>query len=469
MLFNSAAFAVFFPVAFLVYWALRTPARQNVWIVLSSAVFYGWWDWRFLGLLYFSCGMDFVLGRAIESRRLAGRSTRGLLLLSVVSNLGLLGFFKYFNFFVDSARPLLDGLGLHPGVVDIVLPVGISFYTFQSLSYTVDVHRGEIPAEKSFTTFVAYVTFFPQLVAGPIERAQTLLPQMQRARTLTLDAVRSGLALALVGFLKKLILADALAAPIAEGVFGASARGATPGATEVLLGTYAFALQIYGDFSGYSDIARGTSRLLGIELVVNFRQPYVSRSITEFWRRWHLSLSFWLRDYLYISLGGNRGGQVATMRNLMLTMLLGGLWHGAAWTFVLWGALHGTFLAVERVLRWRDPAVWPRWRQLVGALLTFHLVCLTWVPFRAASVGSMWDLFAALGGPWRAPDPLMLAAVGIGAGLLVLVDLPHLLHAEEDPPHADRPAWFVWTAAALALGVYLLPPLGSASFIYFQF
>lgn len=469
MLFNSAAFAVFFPVAFVVYWALRGPARQNAWLVLTSAVFYGWWDWRFLGLLYASCLLDYGLGLAIERARARGGPARRWVVLSVVGNLALLGFFKYFDFFVDTARPLLEGLGLGTGALHVVLPVGISFYTFQSLSYTIDVYWGRVPAERSLVTYVAYVSFFPQLVAGPIERAESLLPQMRGPRALTLAAARAGLTLVLVGFLKKLVLADGLG-PLVDGVFGGAVHGRTPSAAEALLGTYAFALQIYGDFSGYSDIARGTARLLGIELVLNFRQPYFARSITEFWRRWHMSLSFWLRDYLYIPLGGSRGGgQVRTMRNLMLTMLLGGLWHGAAWTFVLWGGLHGLYLAVERMLRWREPAAWPRWRQALGLALTFHLVCLAWVPFRAPGFEAMWALFAALGGPWTAPDPGLVVAVGAGLALLAFVDLPHLRWPDDDPPQVERPWLLAWTIAVLALGLYLVPPLGAASFIYFQF
>lgn len=468
MLFNSVAFAVFFPLALLVYWALRTRPRQNAWIVLTSAVFYGWWDWRFLGLLYASCAVDYTVALAIERARAAGGRTRPWLLLSLTANLGLLGFFKYFNFFVDSARPLLAAVGLQAGALDVVLPVGISFYTFQTLSYTIDVYRGVIPAERSFVTFAAYVSFFPQLVAGPIERAQSLLPQLQQARGLTLDRVRSGLALIVLGYLKKLVISDGLA-PVVEAVFGAAGRGEAPGGAAVLLGTYAFALQIYGDFAGYSDIARGTSRLLGVELVVNFRQPYFSRCITEFWRRWHISLSFWLRDYLYISLGGNRGTHARTMRNLMLTMLLGGLWHGAAWTFVLWGGLHGLYLVVERLLGLRDPTTWRPWRQALGVLLTFHLVCLTWVPFRAPGFEAMWQLLAALGGPWTVPEVGMVVAVAAGLALVLLVDVPSLRWPQEDPPQATRQGWLIWTLAALALGLYLVPPLGETSFIYFQF
>ena len=384
MTFNSLQYAAFLAVVLLLYWRLgRRP--QNVLLLVASYAFYAAWDWRFLGLMLFSTVTDFVVGLLLE-REQDDRRRRRIFALSLAVNLGILGFFKYFNFFVDSADSLFRswGITLDTPTLMILLPVGISFYTFHGISYTFDVYRRQIAAARDPIDFAVFVSFFPQLVAGPIGRAQLQLPQFQRERTRpSFDQVRSGLFLILLGLFKKVAIADALAGYVNETFSTASAGWET-----LLIGVYSFALQIYGDFSGYSDMARGSARLLGIELPVNFAQPYLSRNITEFWRRWHISLSSWLRDYLYVPLGGNRGSTLSTYRNLMITMLLGGLWHGAAWTFVIWGALHGGFLAFHR---W-----WSRRRgsvvsaspvgSILGWLLTFHVICGAWIFFRAGSL-----------------------------------------------------------------------------------
>lgn len=386
MLFNSIAFAVFFSVVLILYPRLKLKA-QNAFLLLASYVFYGYWDWRFTGLIFASTVLDFFVGRGIHKTEIARRQ-KALLALSLAGNLGILGFFKYFNFFVESAAWALSDFGLQPNIhfLNVVLPVGISFYTFQTLSYTIDIYRKKIDPTRSFLDFALFVSFFPQLVAGPIERAKNLLPQISKPRTMTQARTYSGLCLMLLGYFKKVAIADTLA-PLVDAVFSAPSALS---AGELWSGVIGFAFQIYGDFSGYSNIARGISRILGFELMENFNAPYLSRTITEFWRRWHVSLSSWLRDYLYISLGGNRRGKVRTYLNLMITMVLGGLWHGASWQFCIWGAMHGFYLSVHRLLlRGRKPEpLWPTNRisrviEILKIFCTFLLVSLTWIFFRS--------------------------------------------------------------------------------------
>jgi len=468
VLFNSLAFAVFFPIVFALYWLLRTPARQNRLLVLASLFFYGWWDWRFVSLILISTLVDYTCALKIGAARRRDQSGKGWLRLSLFANLGLLGVFKYFDFFIGSAESLWTAIGWRPDLLKVVLPVGISFYTFQTMSYTIDVYRGRFEARQSIVDVAAYVTFFPQLVAGPIERASTLIPQLEVARKLSPEALRLGLMLMLSGFLKKIVLADGIG-PFANAIFQRAAEGEALGATEIYLGTFAFSLQLYGDFSGYSDIARGAARLLGIELMINFRQPYFSRSFSEVWQRWHISLSLWLRDYLYISLGGSREGRLKTLRNVLVTMLLGGLWHGAAWHFAVWGALVGGFIVVERLVSMSDPRGWSKWRQAWGVLFTYHLWLITLVFFRSDSVRTATRLLGSLGTSWRAPSRELLLAVALGLAVMVLVDLPHLLHPQEELPCATRARWRVLTLALAAIGFVLVPPIGSIEFIYFQF
>jgi alginate O-acetyltransferase complex protein AlgI len=391
MLFNSLIFLVFIIVVLIAYPRLRHRG-QNLFLLAASYVFYGYWDWRFIFLLLALTFVNFLIGQAIHaSENLKQRKC--LLIISVVVSLGILAFFKYFNFFIDSAALLLTTIGFEPHlpVLRIILPVGISFYTFQTMSYTIDIYRGKLKPTKSFIDFALFVSFFPQLVAGPIERATNLLPQISKPRHITKETFLSGLNLVLIGFFKKVAIADTLA-PIVENIF---ADPAAMSSGQLWTGVYAFTFQIYGDFSGYTDIARGIARMLGFEIMENFNAPYLSRSITEFWRRWHISLSTWLRDYLYIPLGGNRRGNVRTYINLMITMFLGGLWHGAAWTFVVWGLLHGGYLAVHRmILSGSKPNLWMPQRlsgwvaHITKMLLTFHLVALTWILFRATDFTS---------------------------------------------------------------------------------
>ena len=345
MLFNSDLFLKFFAAFLLLYFLVRHQlVWRNVLIVIASYTFYGWWDYRFLSLLVISSLLDFVVGRCLQGIERPARR-KLLLALSIAGNLTILGFFKYYDFFAASLASLLTELGMPFNVrtLGIILPVGISFYTFQTMSYAIDVYRRQITATRNLINFLAFVSFFPQLVAGPIERAGHLLPQFERTLAITAAMLEEGLWLVLWGMFKKVVLADNLA-PLVDLVY----QPTTVSGPLVLLGTVAFAFQIYCDFSGYSDIARGTAKFLGFDIMVNFNVPYAAANLREFWQRWHISLSTWLRDYLYISLGGNRRGPARTYLNLLLTMLLGGLWHGAAWNFVLWGLWHGGGLVVSR-------------------------------------------------------------------------------------------------------------------------
>lgn len=437
-------------------------------LLIASYAFYAAWDWRFLGLIVLSTATDFLVGRYLEHAS-EERRRRLALVTSLAVNLGLLAVFKYFDFFVNSAVEILEAVGLqaNPTSLNVILPVGISFYTFQTLSYTIDVYRGKTKPVHDPILFATFVAFFPQLVAGPIERASDLVPQLRTDRNrLNTNDIFSGLGLIAVGLFKKVAIAD-VAAVAADTVFG-DPQGVGP--LTLLMGVYAFALQIYGDFSGYTDIARGSARLLGIRLSLNFTEPYLSRSITEFWRRWHITLSSWLRDYLYIPLGGNRHGKGNTYRNLMLTMLLGGLWHGAAWTFVIWGAIHGLMLSVERLRGRTRPADAPfQPSDAVRIFITFHLVCLGWIFFRAASFTEAWTV---LGGilTLRPGDELSVVAF---IPLLALVAIGMDVFRRTKPalkPFHQWPAVRQGLVFAVAtVGVILASGGPTADFIYFQF
>src|SRR5215210_6891312 len=397
MVFNSLHFVVFFLAVYAVYRML--PHRGQNWLLLAASYyFYAAWDWRFLGLLAASTIVDFTCGLLLN-RTAAKQRRRLLLCASLGFNLALLGFFKYFNFFADSLQTLMLTAGWRMDFVTVrvLLPVGISFYTFVTMSYVIDVYRREIQPTRNLVDFAVFVAYFPHLVAGPILRATALLPQIAGRRRITAPQVRDGLWLIAWGFFQKIFVADNLA-PIASHVFAPESNLT---GVNVLLGTYAFAFQIYGDFAGYSNIARGTSKLMGIELIENFRFPYLVLTPQAFWRHWHISLSTWLRDYLYIPLGGSRGSTVRTRRNLLITMVLGGLWHGAAWTFILWGLYHGLLLVLyrpfESVFAPASAAPEPNRRfgatGRVGAwFLMFHLTCFGWLIFRAPSLAKLRDL-----------------------------------------------------------------------------
>ena len=393
MIFNSIEFAVFLPIVFAIYWLIpnQNIRLQNMLIVVASYVFYGWWDYRFLSLIMFSTFADFMIGWALD-RQTCPRKRKYLLWASIVINLGLLGGFKYCNFFVENFVAAFTLLGMRPDslTMNIVLPVGISFYTFQTLSYTIDVYREKLKPTKDPIAFAAFVSFFPQLVAGPIERATHLLPQFFSRRTFDYPLAVNGLRQILWGLFKKTVIADNCAT-YANLIFNDSSSYSGP---TLLLGAIFFSFQIYGDFSGYSDIAIGTSRLFGFNLKQNFAFPYFSRDIAEFWRRWHISLSTWFRDYLYIPLGGSRGGVAMKIRNTFIIFLVSGFWHGANWTFIIWGVLHAMFFLPLMVLNLNRVHVdtvakgrrIPSCKELVSMVTTFGLVTFAWIFFRADSL-----------------------------------------------------------------------------------
>lgn len=468
MLFNSFEFLIFFILILSLYW-LMPHAAQNRLLLISSYVFYGWWDWRFLILIGISTVVDFFVALKLGDWS-DDQHRRRLLIISLIANLGILGFFKYFNFFADSAVSAFGAIGFHldPITLNIILPVGISFYTFQTLSYTIDVYRRELPPSRNLLDFALFVSFFPQLVAGPIERATHLLPQVQRERTISAERVQSGLGLIVVGLLRKVVIADVLA-PTVDRIFGAANQSSWEA---LIVATLAFGLQIYGDFAGYSSMARGIARLLGFELIHNFRQPYLSRSITEFWRRWHISLSRWLRDYLYVPLGGNRKGPTRTYVNLTLVMLLGGLWHGAAWTFVVWGGFHGLLLAAHRFLTkgasndaWTPLKVW----QLPSLIITFVLVHIGWIFFRAPSLDAAFSILKRIVSMQTGFfDILDAVTVIVLMGISLLLDLSE--RAIAAVPFTPRNSF----AVGLGMGVGLAAVLVASGsevvpFIYFQF
>jgi D-alanyl-lipoteichoic acid acyltransferase DltB (MBOAT superfamily) len=464
--FNSVQYFLLLAGVVVVYWRLQRPA-QNLLLLGASYVFYGAWDWRFLSLIWVSTALDYAIGRRLAATEVE-RSRRFLLWLSVGANLSLLSVFKYFGFFSDSLERLLNGLGIGwvaPSVA-IILPVGISFYTFQTISYTFDVYRRAIPAARRLVDFALYVAFFPQLVAGPIERASHFLPQITAPRrSLTADDIQGALALLALGLFKKVVVADTLATTANE----AFANPGEQSSLNLLFGLYAFAFQIYADFSAYSDMARGSARLLGFDLLVNFRQPYLSPNIQVFWRTWHISLSNWLRDYLYVPLGGNRSSAIRTSVNLMAVMLLGGLWHGASWNFVVWGGIHGLLLVAHRRFGGRAvaPSEVPPWGDLPRVVLTFHAVCFAWIFFRAETIAGATDYLRGLvTGGFRGIDlveHLWLAAVLIGIDVLQRRKHNEVFLLELSP-------WWrgVLTGAA-AVGVLVFSGSPSVEFVYFQF
>jgi alginate O-acetyltransferase complex protein AlgI len=466
MLFNSLEFPVFFALVLVLNRLLRgSPTLQKLMLLCASYYFYGQWSWIYLALIVASTLTDYAIGLGLVKVR----NPRRLMIVSLLVNLGFLAFFKYANWLIANwnGAAALAGSALTIQPLDILLPVGISFYTFQSLSYTIDVYRGVAPPRRNLLDYALFVAFWPQLVAGPILRDTEFFAQLDGDKRVDAARVQRGMALMLFGFLKKVVLADNLALYV-DTVYRA---GAQPGAWDALCATYAFAFQIYFDFSGYTDIAIGAALLLGFEFPPNFAHPYGAQSIQDFWRRWHMTLSRWLRDYLYVSLGGNRKGPGRTYVNLMLTMLLGGLWHGANWTYVVWGGLHGAYLAFERAFlsRWRW---WQREHWAMGVLrtlVTFHLVCLAWVFFRAsdlASAGAILHAIAEL--PRQAPDLVQLRILAALAALFLVHQLSARYDWHGKVAESRGPA-FVATATAVLLALILLTPAHTVPFIYFQF
>ncbi len=398
MLFNSLEFILFFIVFFLLYWKVfqYNLKQQNLLILVGSAFFYSWWNWKFLFLLFFTIGVDFLVGLKIDSAKQQSHK-KIWLWLSILINLAFLGFFKYYNFFLESFVEILDKLGFqaHLSTLQIILPVGISFYTFHGLSYVIDIYKGRIKAEKSFVNYAVFVSFFPLLVAGPIERATHLLPQVKKKREFNYLQATDGLKQILWGLFKKIVIADTCAEPV-NYIF--SHTQDSSGIT-LAIGAVFFAFQIYGDFSGYSDIALGTAKLLGFELLKNFSFPYFSRSIAEFWRRWHISLSSWFKDYLYIPLGGSKNGMFNAIRNTFIIFLVSGFWHGANFTFIVWGFLHALYIVPSILLKTNrnnldivaQGRFFPSMKEFVQVIITFILVCFAWIFFRAESTQNAFE------------------------------------------------------------------------------
>ena len=482
MLFNSFEFAIFLPVVFLTYWFFLKNNRkwQNLFLLIASYLFYGWWDPRFLVLILFSTIVDYSIG--INMSRTDSISKKKLfLIISLIVNLGILGFFKYYNFFLDNFIELSKIFGFQANIssLNIILPVGISFYTFQTLSYTIDIYRGKLNPTKDFITFAAFVSFFPQLVAGPIERATALIPQFQKERKFNYMLATEGLRQILWGLFKKMVIADNCAKYVND-IY--SDYGAQDPAN-LLLASILFSFQIYGDFSGYSDIAIGTSRLFGFDLMKNFAFPYFSRDIAEFWRRWHISLSTWFRDYLYIPLGGSRGSKLFQIRNTFIIFIVSGFWHGANWTFIFWGFLNALFflplllgnknrrhINFDRYLSLRDRLI-----DYSKILLTFSLTTIAWVFFRSESIQQGFHIISRIFSTEVLNVPSLFKNPSV---LLTLLFIGYLLFVEWIGKNEEfalsrydnrfnKPLRFVVYFVTL---FFILTSSGSSQqFIYFQF
>lgn len=471
MVFNSLTFVVFFAIVLVLFTLPLAWTTRKIILLVASYLFYAAWNPPFIILLWVSTVADWWAANRIPLARTQARK-RAWMSVSVIANLGMLGWFKYGEFFLQNFQALAASVGIQyqPPDFDIVLPVGISFYTFATMSYTLDVYLGRSQPTRSALDFSLFVTFFPHLVAGPIMRPTELVPQFQQPRRPTLDQLRFGLALMTLGLFQKVVLADGFLADPAEQVFDGMK---VPGALDAWMGTLAFSGQIFCDFAGYSTTAIGAALCLGFKMPDNFRFPYAAVGFSDFWRRWHITLSSWLRDYLYIPLGGNRHGEKRTYFALMMTMLLGGLWHGANWTFVVWGGLHGLYLAVERWLRQRfgDYRPGPFALVMLG-LLTYALVNITWVFFRASTFEKAWLVLKGMFGFNATPEPILaavhLAAVAVIVGGIVFAHWRMRTRTLESLVSAT-PAPILATAwAAMALTVIIEQGTGNA-FIYFQF
>ncbi|MFT4849527.1 MAG: D-alanyl-lipoteichoic acid acyltransferase DltB (MBOAT superfamily) [Polaribacter sp.] len=473
MIFNSVSFLLFLPIVLIIYWSLRNKPLiyQNLVLLISSYIFYGWWDWRFLSLIGFSTIVDFIIGLKINSSK-TKRGKKYYLLISLIINLGLLGFFKYFNFFIESFKESINLLGLSfdTWTLNIILPVGISFYTFQTLSYSIDIYKGKVKPTNDFISFAVFVSFFPQLVAGPIERASHLLPQFLKKREFDYKTAVTGISLISYGFFKKLVIADRLSIYV-NSVFKDIDNA---NSISLIFGIIFFSFQIYADFSGYSLIARGIAKLLGFDLMVNFNRPYLANSITDFWRRWHISLSTWFRDYLYIPLGGNRVTTLRNYYNLIIVFLVSGLWHGANWTFVIWGALHGAYqviyLQYKKFIVPKDTD--NKIRHFISILTVYFFVTFAWIFFRANSLKQAIEYISKIFefdfsfnmvqiSAGKGPFNLAISLLVIGL-LYISYLLPKNLSFKRNVTHI---AFNVITI----LLIFLIGVNGKAGFIYFQF
>ncbi|MEP7234850.1 MAG: MBOAT family O-acyltransferase [Ignavibacteriota bacterium] len=474
MIFNSLAFAIFLPVVLALYYILPFKG-QNRMLLVASLFFYAWWDWRFLGLLALTILIDFYASHAVY-RATTHKRKKQWMLLSVISNVLVLVIFKYSNFFVQSFAVVLTKLGfeVHVPILQLVLPIGVSFYTFMSMAYVIDVFRGELKPTNHLFDFALFVCYFPHLVAGPILRAPQLLPQLTRERKIRLEQIRDGIALIVIGYVRKVVIAD-LIAPVVNAAF---TEMNTMGSGDLILRMYLFAIQLYGDFAGYSDIARGVSKLFGIELNLNFATPYLSQNITEFWRRWHISLSTWLRDYVYIPLGGNRKGKFRTYLNNFLTMLIGGLWHGANWTYILWGALNGLYLGVHKAYgdlsgkSQNKSSKIAEWTLLtpIKIFFVFTLAAFAFIIFRSPNISSAYSYIANILSFQRG-----FTQVGSSIFIIPFVILAFGIDIAQYTGWGER---FIQKSTlwqrALVLGILFAVVLAAGSdnsqpFIYFQF
>jgi len=475
MLFNSLPFLCFIPLFFALYFG--TSGKARLWVCLmGSYLFYGWWDWRFLFLIQLLTLISYYSALKIGEYAEEPKKKARFRMLSVVSSLVVLGFFKYFNFFADNVVSLFGMLGMHASytTLTIILPVGISFYTFQTIGYTVDVYRGKIPVERSLLNFAVYVAFFPQLVAGPIVRASNFLPQLREDQPISGKNVILGLQMILWGYVLKSVVADSLSL-VVDPRFNDPFRYDS---FSLFIGAFFYSFQIYGDFAGYSYIAIGIAKILGIDFRENFNRPYFSSSFSEFWQRWHISLSSWLRDYLYIPLGGNRQGKLRTDINRMLTMLLGGLWHGASWNFVIWGGLHGLYLMLQRVVRTGFDSVFPHvnlkrlWFKIPLVLLIYAACNFAWIFFRAETlaesgyiVGRLFDF-----GSYHIGVVPHMFHVMKGFALILMVIVLELFAFIYPLEGYREKTWFIVASiAASLLLIGFLGTFGNAAFIYFQF
>jgi len=479
MLFNSLPFLIFLPIVFAGYWMLnRNLKLQNLFVVVASYVFYGWWDWRFLVLMTFTSVWSWGSGLAIEKHRDSKLVGRWIVALALIVNLTILGIFKYYNFFVESFSDLLSALHLHllsTPTLSIILPVGISFYTFQALSFVIDVYRDDIKPTKDLVAFLAFVSFFPQLVAGPIERATNLMPQFLKSRQFEYPLAVEGCRQMLWGFCKKIILADSCACAANELL-----ACANPSCISLWAGVIMFTFQIYGDFSGYSDIAIGCSKLFGIRLMRNFAHPYFARDIAEFWRRWHISLTTWFRDYLYIPLGGSRCGNWKKVRNTFVIFLVSGFWHGANWTFVLWGAFHAAcFLPLLLLNRNRkyttsyvaEGRLLPSVRELFGMLSTFFLAVVGWTLFRAPNITTAFSWFRKMFAfnDFHLAETRISSVNGYVIAAIVIFVVIEWFNRMRDIPALPRAKWLRIVIYYVVIFAIFYWDSSPQTFIYFQF
>ena len=477
MLFNSIEFAIFLPIVFLLYWFVfnRNLKLQNLFIVVASYVFYGWWDWRFLVLLAFTSLFSYASGLAIEKYRDTPGKARAANILNIVINLLILGVFKYYNFFVTSFADAFLGGKTDGLLLKVILPVGISFYTFKALSYSIDVYRGKLKPTRDVIHYCAYVGFFPQLLAGPIERATNLLPQLEKPRTFDYETGVDGLRQILWGLFKKMVIADNCAVYV-DRVFSTYQ---TQSGSTLLLAAIFFAFQIYGDFSGYSDMAIGTGKLFGFKTMKNFNFPYFSRDIAEFWRRWHISLTTWFRDYVYIPLGGSRCSKAKIVRNTFVIFLLSGLWHGANWTFIAWGAFHA-FLFLPLILmgknrKYRDTVaegrLLPSLKEFGQMLLTFFLATVGWIIFKADSIGQAWNYLKGICSTSLFSRPDASGVTGFAVAIVIMLLVEWFQRDKEHGFDLSGIKWGVVRYAAYLVVLFLTFAFGghAVNFIYFQF